>query len=192
MWGWLGNPKKVAVYTGAGISERSGIPNLKQLKALLELHRIPRLLLFFKWRAEVVCRHFLWFVQQLETAAPNETHYILNRFQQAYGLKIFTENCDLLHQKAGSQLILRQHFHKYNFLLTGKILLILGVSEDHSGLIAAYRKLNPSGFVIAVCEDQPPEYLTGTDYYISGDLHQVIGELESFWLKEAGEAYGCN
>ncbi|MBQ9638756.1 MAG: NAD-dependent deacylase [Bacteroidales bacterium] len=103
--------KKIIVLTGAGISAESGISTFRDSDGLWEHYRVedvatheaylrnPRLVLdFYNERR-----------RQLFAAQPNEAHRQLVRLEEAYDVRIITQNIDDLHERAGSSFVLHLH-----------------------------------------------------------------------------------
>ncbi|WP_321472559.1 NAD-dependent deacylase [uncultured Paludibaculum sp.] len=109
---WLRSASRVAVLTGAGISAESGVPTFRSSEGLWRnfraeelataeaFHRDPALVwTWYNWRRETIaaCR-------------PNLGHYALAELEnQKPGLTLVTQNVDGLHNRAGSQRVLKIH-----------------------------------------------------------------------------------
>ncbi len=104
---------RVAVLTGAGISAESGVPTFRgpggiwrtyraeDLATPQAFHRDPKLVWeWYDWRRSV-----------LRTVNPNLGHYALAELEQKKGdgFMLITQNVDGLHNRAGSQRILKIH-----------------------------------------------------------------------------------
>ncbi len=101
------------VFTGAGISTPSGIPDFRSAGKGLWTQSDPMevaSLTAFRYHPE---RFFNWLrplVQQIGSAQPNPAHLALARLEQARRLKaVITQNIDGLHQRAGSQEVIEVH-----------------------------------------------------------------------------------
>lgn len=112
-----------AVLTGAGVSTLSGIPDFRgtggvytqqfnhlDVEEIIEInffHRHPEI--FYQWAADV------WY--KLEDYEPNIVHKALAEMEACGKLhEVFTQNIDLLHQKAGSREVYELHgspMHNY-------------------------------------------------------------------------------
>ncbi len=109
---WLAEAERVAVLTGAGISQESGIPVFRGPGGLWRQYRPedlatpeafardPRLVWeWYDWRRSVVAK-----------AAPNPGHYTLAQLEQrAKDVTLITQNVDGLHERAGSRRVLKLH-----------------------------------------------------------------------------------
>ena len=113
----LASSRKVAVFTGAGVSTLSGIPdfrgshgvynspwrglNVEEILSLDYFYREPEI--FYAWAEEV------WY--HLEDYEPNIVHYALAKLEKKGRLTsgLFTQNIDFMHQRAGSRLVYELH-----------------------------------------------------------------------------------
>ena len=109
--------KKIAVFTGAGVSTLSGIPdfrgkhgvynspwhdlNVEEIISIDFFRQNPKI--FYEWAEEV------WY--HLEDYKPNIVHKTLAKMEDKGLLSsgIFTQNIDFLHQRAGSKLVYELH-----------------------------------------------------------------------------------
>lgn len=117
LWSLLMTSKKIAVFTGAGVSTLSGIPDFRGKHGVynspwhnLDVETILSYDFFFshpdifyKWTEEV------WY--HLEDYQPNVVHNTLARMEEKGILKegVFTQNIDFLHQRAGSKKVWELH-----------------------------------------------------------------------------------
>ena len=108
---------KVAVFTGAGVSTLSGIPDFRgkhgvytspwkglpveEILSIDYFYREPGI--FYAWAEEV------WY--HLEDYEPNICHKALAKMEQKGLLNtgLFTQNIDFMHQRAGSRLVYELH-----------------------------------------------------------------------------------
>ncbi len=111
------NAKKIAVFTGAGVSTLSGIPdfrgkhgvynspwknmNVEDIISIDFFKENPKI--FYEWAEEV------WY--HLESYEPNIVHTTLAKMEDKGLLSsgVFTQNIDFLHQRAGSKLVYELH-----------------------------------------------------------------------------------
>ncbi|MDD2231551.1 MAG: NAD-dependent deacetylase [Sphaerochaetaceae bacterium] len=119
----LSKARYIAVLTGAGVSTLSGIPDFRgtggiytkqynhlDVESLLNIdffHQHPEI--FYKWAADV------WF--KLENYKPNIVHETVARMEKMGVIhEVFTQNIDMLHQRAGSKEVYEVHgspMHNY-------------------------------------------------------------------------------
>jgi NAD-dependent deacetylase len=105
--------KHAVALTGAGISTPSGIPDFRSSGTGLWSKDEPleaASLNTFRTKPE---RFFSWFrplADQVFNAQPNPAHYALANLEKAGRIKsIITQNIDILHQKAGSKIVIEMH-----------------------------------------------------------------------------------
>ena len=103
----------VVVFTGAGISTPSGIPDFRgsadSLWALNNPMEVASLTTFYNQPE----RFFNWLhplAEKIANAQPNQAHQAIAQLEQAgYIQAIITQNIDNLHQRAGSKHVLELH-----------------------------------------------------------------------------------
>ncbi|MCF0262272.1 MAG: NAD-dependent protein deacylase [Sphaerochaetaceae bacterium] len=110
------NSHKMTVFTGAGVSTLSGIPDFRGKHGVytdpwngMEVEDIISMTffarkpdIFYKWAKDV------WY--RLENYEPNIVHKTIALLQQkGYLESVFTQNIDMLHQKAGSDNVFEVH-----------------------------------------------------------------------------------
>jgi NAD-dependent deacetylase len=97
----------VVVFTGAGISTESGIPDFRSPGGLWERYD-PDEFTYQKFLTSEKARCLMWqlakeFTPVLENAQPNPAHQAIARLEEMNKLLcIITQNVDYLHQKAGN------------------------------------------------------------------------------------------
>lgn len=114
---YIGQARRIAVFTGAGVSTLSGIPDFRgkhgvynspwhnmDVEDIISIDffkRNPKI--FYQWAEEV------WY--HLEEYKPNIVHTTLARMEEAGMLSsgVFTQNIDFLHQRAGSKQVYELH-----------------------------------------------------------------------------------
>lgn len=106
------NPRKIAVFTGSGISAASGIPMFRfgvdalwanhlveEVATVEALERNPvKVIQFFNDRKE-----------DMKDAAPTEAHIAIAKLEQKFDVVVITTNIDNLHEKAGSTNVIHVH-----------------------------------------------------------------------------------
>lgn len=109
----LENSKTMVVFTGAGISTHSGIPDFRspesglwntndpyKVASLWAFHNDPKT--FFDWIRPLSI--------QAESAKPNKAHEAIAKLEKRGIVKsVITQNIDGLHQKAGSKRVFELH-----------------------------------------------------------------------------------
>ena len=103
--------RRVVVFTGAGMSTESGLPDFRSARGLWKqrpeslatleaLYGQPDEFYFF----------YQWRIAKLWSVAPNDGHLALAALAQAgYLHQLITQNVDGLHQRAGSSAVLELH-----------------------------------------------------------------------------------
>ena len=108
----LAASKRIAVFTGAGISTESGIPDFRSPGGVWTRHD-PRDFTFDRYVGSAEVRARAWTMRREFFALPiepNAAHIAVARLEQAgRGLGVITQNIDGLHQLAGSRTVLEIH-----------------------------------------------------------------------------------
>ena len=112
----IDNSRKMTVFTGAGVSTLSGIPDFRGKHGVytdpwqgLDVEEIISIGffkknpgIFYKWAKDV------WY--RLEEYEPNIVHKTITLLQKRGYLKnVYTQNIDMLHQKSGSENVFEVH-----------------------------------------------------------------------------------
>lgn len=105
---------RIVVFTGAGISQESGIDTFRdeEGKGLWERFRPEELATpaAFQARPETVWRWYRWRFEKLRAAEPNPGHLAIAAWQERFpSLLVVTQNVDRLHQRAGSRDVVELH-----------------------------------------------------------------------------------
>lgn len=111
---WVRTARRIAVLTGAGMSEESGVPTFRDAQTGLWTRFDPQQLATedaFRANPQFV---WDWYAMRRETVAkvrPNAGHVALAEFGQRHPgrLTLITQNVDGLHQRAGSADVLAVH-----------------------------------------------------------------------------------
>ena len=96
------NAQKIVVFTGAGISADSKIPDIRSLSSPAAAEEID----FPKFQGDPTTRRKSWqtwnMFRMIEMAEPNPAHYAISELHKMGKLDcVITQNVDGLHQKAG-------------------------------------------------------------------------------------------
>lgn len=108
----LASAQRVVVFTGAGISTESGIPDFRSPNGVWARYQ-P--VYFADFMNDPASRHEYWRQKceahtEFASALPNGGHQLLARWEQSGRIRgIVTQNIDGLHQLAGSQQVLELH-----------------------------------------------------------------------------------
>lgn len=107
-----GERPRVVVFTGAGVSQESGIPTFRDPGGLWESFRPEDLASpeAFAARPAVVWRWYRWRFERIRAARPNAAHEAIASWQDRFpSLLVVTQNVDRLHQRAGSRDVVELH-----------------------------------------------------------------------------------
>lgn len=102
---------KIVVFSGAGISEESGIETFRDSNGLWENHSIKDVASLDGWKnkREIVLDFYDKRRKQLESVFPNEAHKLLVELEKEHEITIITQNVDDLHERAGSTKVIHLH-----------------------------------------------------------------------------------
>ncbi len=110
---WIAAAQRVAALTGAGISAESGIPTFRSSGGLWRNFRAEDLATpqAFARDPKTVWEWYDWRRGLIAGAKPNLGHYALAQLEQRLGdrFTLITQNVDGLHNRAGSQRVLKLH-----------------------------------------------------------------------------------
>jgi NAD-dependent deacetylase len=109
---WLAEAEKIAVLTGAGISQESGIPVFRGAGGLWRRHRAEQLATpeAFARDPKLVWEWYDWRRSVVAGTEPNPGHLALADLERrAADFTLITQNVDGLHDRAGSHHILKLH-----------------------------------------------------------------------------------
>jgi NAD-dependent deacetylase len=104
--------KKVAVFTGAGISQESGIPTFRDVKnGLWYNYKIEEVATREAWQKtpEKVLAFYNERRKALDDVEPNDAHKALANLEERFEVTIITQNVDDLHERGGSTNVLHLH-----------------------------------------------------------------------------------
>lgn len=174
--------RRLAVYTGAGISAASGIPTFVGSGSLGEWLQFEQpfpgdVVAWMCGDPATLARRFGEFQAQLLIARPNEAHRLLRQLQ-ATGVArhVVTNNIDMLHERAGSGSVVAPSEFMTNATAASDLgaLLVIGVSQDVSGVVARCRA---AGLVVVVADVEPPVFLQRGDLYVQCDAETLLQAL---------------
>lgn len=103
--------KTVVVLSGAGISAESGISTFRDANGLWEGHDVMEVASPQGWQNDpsLVLDFYNKRRKQLKEVSPNSAHLALANLQEAFDVKIITQNVDDLHERAGSNQVIHLH-----------------------------------------------------------------------------------
>lgn len=123
---------QLVVFTGAGISEESGVKTFRDAGGLWESHDIMEVASISGWRKNpaLVLEFYNQRRRQLQQVLPNQAHLDLAEFAQYFDLQIITQNVDDLHERAGSQRIIHLHGELLKARSTGPVQQVIPWTTD--------------------------------------------------------------
>lgn len=103
--------KKLAVLSGAGMSQESGLKTFRDMGGLWEQYDVTEVASPEAWRRnqELVLRFYNERRKQLWEAKPNAGHASVAELEQWFDVDVITQNVDDLHEQAGSTRVLHLH-----------------------------------------------------------------------------------
>jgi NAD-dependent deacetylase len=109
---WLASSGQAVVFTGAGMSTESGIPDFRSPGGIWSKYRT---VYFDEFMASAEARHEYWRQKceghrDVADAEPNEGHRVAARWEAEERIRgVITQNIDGLHQLAGNRQVLELH-----------------------------------------------------------------------------------
>lgn len=168
--------KKLVVFTGAGISQESGIKTFRDSGGLWEEYDIMEVATPEAWvkDPELVLEFYNKRRKQALEAKPNRAHEIIAELEQHFVVQIITQNIDDLHERAGSTNVLHLHgeITKARSVGTEKVYTIGNKPIFLNDLCNSGHQLRPH--IVWFGEDVP-NMLTAQDIAKSADIFMIIG-----------------
>ena len=104
--------KKIAIFTGAGISAESGVPTFRDsVDGLWYNYNVEDVATIEGWRKDrkkVLDFHNI-VRAELKNCEPNDAHKLLAKLEEKYDVTIITQNIDNLHERGGSTKVYHLH-----------------------------------------------------------------------------------
>ncbi len=103
---------RITVMTGAGVSAASGVPTFRGPDGIWKKYRAESLATpeAFAKDPTLVWEWYDWRRQVLRTKTPNRAHEVLAAWSRRYaGFTLITQNVDGLHERAGTENVIRFH-----------------------------------------------------------------------------------
>lgn len=103
--------KKIAVLTGAGVSQESGIKTFRDGDGLWENYPVEDVASIEGWYRDraLVLKFYNERRHQIEKAQPNKAHLLIAELEKNYDVTVVTQNIDDLHERAGSTKVIHLH-----------------------------------------------------------------------------------
>lgn len=173
--------KKVLMFTGAGISVSSGVPDMLQLEQLIHEAFNPikdYLTELIEEKSEKRLNKAIKIHGSFVNSEPSISHLRIADLFHLYGFDLITGNLDGIHEKTG---ITPKYYTEENHVVDNlrgyDLLLTIGLGDKGNIILTEkYRNANPLGKVIAINKERP-QYLGSNDYIITGDCNEILEEL---------------
>lgn len=103
--------EKIVFFTGAGVSEESGIPTFRDRMGLWNISNPEDIASKNAWRdnRQEVLRFHNNMRRTVIESQPNEAHRLIASLQKNYDVLVITQNVDDLHERAGSKNVIHVH-----------------------------------------------------------------------------------
>jgi NAD-dependent deacetylase len=103
--------KKLVIFSGAGISQESGLKTFRDMGGLWEQYDVTEVASPEAWaeNPELVLKFYNERRKQLWKARPNAGHIGIAELEQWFEVNVITQNVDDLHEQAGSSNVLHLH-----------------------------------------------------------------------------------
>jgi NAD-dependent deacetylase len=168
--------KKLVVFTGAGISQESGIKTFRDSGGLWEEYDIKEVATPEAWAKdpELVLEFYNKRRKQTLEAKPNRAHEIIAELEKHFTVQIITQNIDDLHERAGSTNVLHLHgeITKARSIETEEIYTIGNKSIFMNDLCKDGHQLRPH--IVWFGEDVP-NMLIAENIAKTADIFLIIG-----------------
>jgi NAD-dependent deacetylase len=118
----LGENPRVTVMTGAGVSAASGVPTFRGSGGLWRSYDPMTLATpeAFAKDPTLVWEWYDWRRQKIAAAQPNPAHHVIAEWSRARpGFTLITQNVDGLHERAGTESVIRLHGSIWEVRCTG-------------------------------------------------------------------------
>ena len=105
------NPRKIIVFTGAGVSAESGLKTFRDSDGLWENYPVELVASPRGWEAdpELVLEFYNQRRAQAFEAKPNAAHIAIAGLEKKFDVIVVTQNIDDLHERAGSSKVIHLH-----------------------------------------------------------------------------------
>ncbi len=107
----LSGARRIAVFTGAGISAESGVPTFRGNEGIWKKFKPDELATFsgFLKNPELVWEWYRLRKEVMTTVRPNAGHLAIVSLERFYRVTVITQNVDNLHRRAGSSVVHELH-----------------------------------------------------------------------------------
>lgn len=103
--------KHIVFFTGAGISQESGLDTFRGQSGLWENHKIEDIASpeGFARNPQLVLDFYNKRNAELQKVHPNDAHLLIAKLEENYKVTVITQNIDDLHERAGSTNVIHLH-----------------------------------------------------------------------------------
>jgi NAD-dependent deacetylase len=103
--------RKIVVFTGAGVSQESGIKTFRDNGGLWDEYKVEDVAtpIALKNNTQVFCDFYNMRKNDLKNIFPNKAHLIIKELEEWFDVVVVTTNVDNLHERAGSTKIFHLH-----------------------------------------------------------------------------------
>lgn len=170
--------KKVLVFTGAGISIASEVPDLDGIMARQQGIFYPPEQYFLdiiENKTSIRIEKAREYYHLFTASEPNQNHWYIKELCSQHGFQLATGNIDGLHEETGMKPIYQTSSERVDIpgLEEYDIILTIGLGDEGVGIVVQeYKTRNDTGCIIAI-NVNPPSYLDVNDYYIEGDSEEI-------------------
>jgi len=105
------NKKNILIFTGAGISQESGIPTFRDSDGLWNNCNVDDVATLngYNRNKEFVLKFYNDMRNKLKDTQPNSAHLKIVELEKYFNVTIVTQNVDDLHERAGSTKVIHLH-----------------------------------------------------------------------------------
>jgi NAD-dependent deacetylase len=105
------DPRKIVIFSGAGISAESGLATFRDADGLWNQHKVTDVATPDAWaeNPELVLQFYNERRHQVALAQPNPAHQAIAALEATYEVIVVTQNIDDLHERARSSQIIHVH-----------------------------------------------------------------------------------
>ncbi len=105
------NPRKIVVFTGAGVSAESGLQTFRDANGLWNNYPVSLVATPQGWLndPELVLDFYNQRRAELDKVEPNPAHIAIAALEEKYEVVVITQNVDNLHERAGSSEVIHLH-----------------------------------------------------------------------------------
>lgn len=139
--------KKLIVFTGAGISQESGIKTFRDSDGLWEEYDVEEVASIDAWHENplLVLDFYNKRRKNALDAEPNRAHIVIGELENHFDVQVITQNIDNLHERAGSSNVLHLHgmIDMAKSDVTGEQVLLNGKDINLGDLCSKGHQLRP-------------------------------------------------